>query len=71
MTKQFRWTILTALLIAVGATLPSQAAANTSCTDNYSRCLNDSYDTSGFGRMMADLECGARWARCIKDIIMI
>lgn len=71
MTKQFRWTILMALLIAVGAALPSQAAANTSCGDAYDRCLNDSYDTSGWRRTMADLECGARWARCIKDILMI
>jgi hypothetical protein len=67
MTARIRWTILAALLIAMGAALPAPAAANTSCTDGYQWCLNDSYDKTGFYEYLANLECGVRFARCIKD----
>jgi hypothetical protein len=69
MTRHIRWTFLAALLIAVGVALPPPAAASTSCTDDYEMCLNDSWDKKGFAELLANLECGARYARCIMDII--
>lgn len=72
MNGRYRWGILTALLIAVGATLPSPVAASDdlACTEAYEKCLNDSYDKKGFAEYLANLECGARFARCIMDIII-
>jgi hypothetical protein len=69
MTGLFRWTILTALLIAVGTALPARAVAGVPCTDGYQGCLNDSFDKKGFAEILANLECGARYARCIIDFI--
>jgi hypothetical protein len=69
MTGRFRWITPLALLIAISAVLPPQADASVDCTDAYMTCLNDSWDKKGFAELLANLECGARYARCIKDIL--
>lgn len=71
MTARIRWTIMAALFITMGAALPPPAAAGVPCTDGYQSCLNDSWDKSGFAELLANLECGARYARCIRDIIIV
>lgn len=70
MTTRFRLLILTALLIAAGVVLPARADAAVPCTDGYEMCLNDSHDKRGWAELLANLECGAQFARCIADTIM-
>lgn len=67
MTTRFRWLMPTALFLILGAGLPVQAAA--SCLGGYYECLNDSWDTSGFERIMADVECFAGYVGCIRRLV--
>lgn len=64
MTKLARRIIPLALMLGIGATLPSPAAARSSCNDDYMWCLNDSYDTTGWDRLAADLDCFAENLKC-------
>ena len=70
MLNRIRWTLPAAFFFAVGAGLPSVASA-APCTDGYMKCLNDTHDTSGFLRAMADVECFARYTGCVARAIMI
>lgn len=70
MTTRFRSLFAMALLAAVAFALPPAAMASVSCTDAYEMCLNDSWDKKGFAELLANLECGARYARCIADILV-
>jgi|GEM_PF-1834284 len=73
MLRRFQWVFLTALFVAGNAALPLQAEASDDsipCTRGYMKCLNDSYDTQGLFRIMADLECGVRYAACLVDAII-
>jgi hypothetical protein len=71
MKRFFSWTVLAALLIAVGATLPApaEAARAVPCTDAYEMCLNDSWDKSGWAEYLANLECAAQYAGCISKYL--
>lgn len=57
-------------IVAGAALLTPQEVEAADCTRQYSQCLNDSYDTSGLLRHLADLECGVRYAACLMDVIM-
>lgn len=65
MSKGMRWIMPLVLLIAGTAVVPAPASA-ASCTEGYMRCLNDSYDTSGLLRVMADMECLFEYVGCVR-----
>ncbi len=65
MSKRIRWIMPLALLIAAGAGLPGQARAAI-CVDGYNKCLNDTWDTSGWQRLLADVECFAEYVGCVR-----
>ena len=69
MLNRIRWTLPAAFFFAVGAGLPSVASA-APCTDDYLKCLNDSHDTRGATRLMADVECFARYTGCVARAVM-
>ena len=56
-------------MIAIGAIAPSVASAATSCVAVFEKCLNDTYDTSGLTRYLANLECASRYAGCLRQAI--
>lgn len=61
---------MTKLIIILSAALGAVAigvspASAESCVEQYQKCLNDSWDTSGALRLLADLECGAEYAGCV------
>jgi hypothetical protein len=56
------------LMAAFAVGSPAVASAAT-CLDGYYQCLNDTWDTSGFSRILADLECGARYAGCMRRTV--
>lgn len=58
-----------ALATAVMAPRPV-AAQHADCTDNYVRCLNDSWELSGWLQTMADVECFADYVGCVRGSIM-
>lgn len=68
MSKRFRWIVPLALLAALGAGVPGQARAAT-CVDGYNKCLNDTYDTSGWTRILADVECFAGYLGCVRRLV--
>lgn len=49
--------------VAIGAS-PASAA---SCTEQYQKCLNDSWDTEGATRLLADVECAAEYTGCVAN----
>lgn len=51
-------------MLAVATT--STANAATACLDTYYRCLNDTWDTKGITRFLADLECGTQYIGCLR-----
>jgi hypothetical protein len=57
-------------LVVLSSAAPSLASAAKSCVDVYQECLNDTWNTSGLTRYLADLECAARYAGCLKAIIV-
>jgi hypothetical protein len=65
MMNRIRWIMPLALLAVIGFGAPEKAHA-ASCTDRYMSCLNDSWHTSGFARMLADVECAAEYVGCVR-----
>lgn len=64
-------TKLMLLALLVGSSLtPSLASAAKACVDVYQQCLNDTWNTSGLARYLADLECAARYAGCLRAVIV-
>ena len=65
---------LIAVLTMVAATMalaPRPATAQEAdCTNNYVKCLNDSYELKGFLRLMADVECFADYVGCVAGEII-
>ena len=57
-------------LIAASALTPSLASAAKTCVETYEQCLNDTWDTSGLTRYLANLECAARYAGCLRAVIL-
>jgi hypothetical protein len=58
-----------AMATAVMAPRPV-AAEDGSCTDNYVKCLNDTWYLTGWLQTMADIECFAEYTGCVKRSIM-
>ena len=56
--------------ITAGSLTPSMASAAKTCTEIYYQCLNDTWNTSGLLRHLADLECAARYAGCLRSVIL-
>ena len=61
-----RTTAMLIALIAISAAAPAIARAATTCADAYDKCLNDTWNTSGFTRILADAECGIKYYSCIR-----
>ncbi len=54
------------LSVAIGAlTLGVDPVSASSCTTQYEKCLNDSWDTKGATQLMADVDCGAEYVGCV------
>lgn len=61
------------MLMALVATItvtPSVASAAKTCVETYEQCLNDTWNTSGLTRYLANLECAARYAGCLRAVIL-
>jgi hypothetical protein len=61
--------ILTAGLVAVAAAFAPQPVAADTCTDNYEKCLNDTWDKEGVSRFLADIECFAGYVGCVRRMV--
>ena len=57
-------------ITAVSAVSPSMASAAKTCVEVYQQCLNDTYNTSGITRYLADIECAARYAGCLRQVLV-
>lgn len=55
--------MLTALALAVP--FSAQPVAAQECTRTYEGCLNDTHDTKGGLRLLADVECFTKYLRCV------
>ena len=64
-----RTTVMLIAIIAFSTAAPAIASAATSCADAYDKCLNDTWNTSGFSRILADAECGIRYYSCIRKAL--
>lgn len=55
------------LVLAAGAIpfIPQPVAAEASCTDQYVKCLNDTWYYEGTLQHMADMECSMEYAGCV------
>lgn len=42
------------------------AAQEANCTNNYTKCMNDSWESSGLIQVMADIECFGDYVTCIR-----
>jgi hypothetical protein len=62
-------TKLLLVLAVASAGVPAAADAAKTCQDQLNQCLNDSYDTKGFSRFLADVECSAQFAGCIRRLL--
>jgi hypothetical protein len=56
------------LALGVVAYAPAPVAAQ-ECTAGYQKCLNDTWDTSGATRLLADIECFAGYIGCIRNTV--
>jgi hypothetical protein len=55
--------------VAIAMLSPGAAHAATTCLDTYYKCLNNTWDTSGFERFLADLECGTEYIGCLRKLL--
>ena len=53
-------------LVVVALVLPATADART-CLDSYYTCLNDTWNTKGLARVLADLWCGGSYLNCLRN----
>jgi hypothetical protein len=60
--------ILVLTVFAAAAAFVPQPAAAQTCTTTYNRCLNETWDTSGGTRLLADLECMAAYMGCVRRL---
>lgn len=61
-----------AMVVATVAFAPPQAAAQeANCTDDYVKCLNDSYQLTGALRLLADVECFADYVGCVSAEVIV
>lgn len=54
------------VLAALTVLAPAAADART-CLDAYYECLNNTYKTSGFERLIADVACAGSYYTCVKS----
>lgn len=57
------------LAMTVGASALAfgpQPVAAANCTENYNKCLNDSWYYEGVTQTLADIECFAEYAGCVR-----
>lgn len=62
------------IALTVGASalaFAPQEAAATECTENYNKCLNDTWQYTGFTQVLADVECFAEYVGCVGDKVVI
>ena len=57
--------VLTMAVATVAFGPRTAAAQEADCTDNYVKCLNDSYELEGALRLLADVECFADYVGCV------
>ncbi|HSH44906.1 MAG TPA: hypothetical protein VK966_03565 [Longimicrobiales bacterium] len=55
--------VLTA--VALATPFSAQPAAAQKCTNGYADCLNETYDTEGGLRVLADVECFVDYMKCV------
>lgn len=61
-----------ALVAASVGFVPQPAAAQEAdCTQNYAKCLNDSYELKGLLLLLADVECFADYVGCVAAEIIL
>lgn len=64
--------VLTLAVAAVALAPRPVTAQEATCTDNYTKCMNDSWMTSGWLETMADIECFGDYVACVgKKIAQI
>jgi len=66
MSKGARWIMALMLVLTGLAAVPGQAMAQ-ECVKEFEKCLNDTWDTSGFTRLLANLECATEYAACLVN----
>ena len=64
-----KFTRIVFAMVLMAVALPAVASAALPCLDTYQKCLNDSWNTSGFERYMANLECGTNYIGCIRKTL--
>jgi len=53
-------------IVAVATVFAPQPVAASECVRGYEACLNDTWDTSGWTRVLADVECFASYVGCVR-----
>jgi hypothetical protein len=53
-------------LAATAAAFTPRAVEAQECTGGYLTCLNDTWDTKGIIRVLADVECFSKYLRCVR-----
>jgi hypothetical protein len=56
-------------IVAMASMFAPQPATAEECTRAYEKCLNDTYDTEGWTRVLADFECFAAYIGCVRALI--
>lgn len=70
MSKGARWIMALALVLGGVTVVPEPAQARgAECTRAFERCLNDTWDTKGITRLLADIECTAEYLGCVRNKI--
>lgn len=57
--------MLVLTLVALGTPFSAQPVSAQKCTGDYETCLNDTHDTSGGVRVLADIECFSKYLKCV------
>jgi len=55
------------VLVSLSFGVPS---AEGSCTDAYVQCIDDAYDHSFAERQLYYVECGVRYAACLRRVML-
>lgn len=63
-----RFVLGMAAVLGAAAFAPQPVAA--SCAQDYAQCLNDSWNLKGMLQVLADVECGAEYAGCIRRTVL-
>lgn len=58
--------VLTFAMTTVALAPRSVTAQEAGCTNNYTKCMNDSWESTGLIQVMADIECFGDYVTCIR-----